>query len=126
VLGPITAETSWSAADWIATCDDYNECGHGLDVGDVDGDGFEDAVVSSGEWDESGIDAGALFVNFGPLSGGIELTSDSDAKILGADAHIETGRYVRAGADLDGDGVGDLMATASTTTPAGPARAPST
>jgi hypothetical protein len=113
VLGPITADTSWSAADWIATCDDYNECGHGLDVGDVDGDGFEDAVVSSGEWDESGIDAGALFVNYGPLSGEIELTSDSDAKLLGATAHIETGRYVRAGGDLDGDGITDFMATAS-------------
>ena len=113
VLGPITADTSWSAADWIATCDDYNECGHGLDVGDVDGDGYEDAVVASGEWDETGIDAGAIFVNFGPLSGEIELTSESDAKLLGADAHIETGRYVRAGADLDGDGVGELIATAS-------------
>ena len=113
VLGPITADTSWSAADWIATCDDYNECGHGLDVGDVDDDGYADSVVSSGEWDEGGVDAGALFVNFGPLSGEIELASDWDAKLLGAEAHIETGRYVRAGADLDGDGVGDLMATAS-------------
>jgi hypothetical protein len=113
VLGPITADTSWSAADWIATCDDYNECGHGLDVGDVDGDGFEDAVVSSGEWDESGIDAGALFVNYGPLTGEIQLASDSDAKLLGATAHIETGRYVRAGGDLNGDGINDFMATAS-------------
>jgi len=113
VLGPITSDTSWSAADWIGTCDDYNECGHGLDVGDVDDDGYDDAVVSSGEWDETGVDAGALFVYFGPLSGEVELTSDWDAKLLGAEAHIETGRYVRAGADLDGDGVGDLMATAS-------------
>ena len=113
VLGPITEDTSWSDADWIATCDDYNECGHGLDLGDVDGDGLQDAVVSAGEWDETGIDAGALFINFGPLSGEIELTSDSDAKLLGATASIETGRYVRAGGDLDGDGVGDLIATAS-------------
>jgi hypothetical protein len=113
VLGPITSDTSWSAADWIAACDDYNECGHGLDVGDVDGDGYEDSVISSGEWDAGGIDAGALFVNFGPLSGEIELTSEYDAKLIGAEAHIETGRYVRAGGDLDGDGVGDLMATAS-------------
>jgi hypothetical protein len=113
VLGPITSNTSWSAADWTAVCDDYNECGHGLDLGDVDGDGLQDAVVSSGEWDEGGIDAGALFVNYGPLSGEIELTSDSDAELIGAHAHIETGRYVRAGADVDGDGVGDLVATAS-------------
>ncbi len=113
VLGPITADTSWSDADWIAACDDYNECGHGLDLGDVDGDGLDDAVVAAGEWDEGGVDAGALFVNFGPLSGEIGLTSESDAELIGAQAHIETGRYVRAGGDIDGDGVGDLIATAS-------------
>jgi hypothetical protein len=113
VLGPITSDTSWSDADWIATCNDYNECGHGLDLGDVDGDGYEDAVVASGEWDEGGIDAGALFINYGPLTGEIELTSESNAELIGARAHIETGRYARAGGDLDGDGVGDLMATAS-------------
>jgi hypothetical protein len=113
VLGPITEDTSWSAADWIATCDDYNECGHGLDLGDVNGDGLQDAVVASGEWDAGGVDAGAIFVNFGPLSGEIELGSESDAELIGAGASIETGRYVRAGADLDGDGVGDVIATAS-------------
>jgi hypothetical protein len=113
VLGPISSDTTWAAADWHAACDDYNECGHGLDLGDVNDDGFADAVVSAGEWDAGGIDAGALFVNFGPLTGDIALATESDAKLIGAEAHIETGRYVRAGEDIDGDGIGDLIATAS-------------
>jgi hypothetical protein len=112
-LGPFDADRSWDDGDWLASCDDYNECGHGLDLGDVNDDGLEDAVVASGEWDAGGIDAGAIFVNFGPLEGDMALQSESDAELIGAAAHIETGRYVRAGGDFDGDGIGDIIATAS-------------
>lgn len=78
---------------------------------DLSGDGFAELVVGAYDDDESGEDAGATFVLFGPILG-TGTTEDADAKILGGAAGDWSGLYVAAGGDPDGDGFPDILTSA--------------
>ncbi len=114
MFGPLTETVTWSEAPLRFTCQAAIECGHGSDFADVDGDGVADAVIGAGEQTHGGASSGSLYVVYGPLSAGThDLDTVADAEFIGQSAGIETGRVVSAGGDLDGDGIGDMLASAS-------------
>ncbi len=79
-------------------------------VGDLDADGRDDLLVSAvGHSD----DAGAVFVQAGPLSGYLDLDRDSHATIRGEAADDELGRWLAPVGDLNNDGFPDLVVSSA-------------
>lgn len=72
-------------------------------AGDLDGDGAIDLVISAGNDDGAGDDAGAVRVVYGPLR------SDSDVRDLVGKEGDHAGWAVVGGSDLDADGLDDLL-----------------
>lgn len=112
VFGPIAADISLDDADIIYTGRYGSETGHGGVLADVNGDGIGDAVIGAYEDDTGGTAAGTTFISYGPLTAGdYSVRSSYDAALIG-DAGSYAGRYVRAGGDVDGDGMGDVLLAA--------------
>jgi hypothetical protein len=76
--------------------------------GDLNGDGFDDAIVGLGEADLAWADAGLVAVYLGSAEG---LGPDPVQVFAGANRHENFGRAVATG-DIDGDGRLDLVITA--------------
>jgi hypothetical protein len=113
-FGPITEDAPFDNADILTYCEGPVECGHGGDLADVDGDGIGDAVIAAGEGRTGGYESGSVYVRHGPLSAGtFDLQEEFDAEIIGSEANMESGRVTAAGGDLNGDGVGDILITAT-------------
>ncbi len=76
--------------------------------GDLDGDGVGDLIV--GAWGEStvGLRAGAVYLEYGPISGTASLTT-ADVKWLGERTGDRAGSKVAGAGDVDGDGLDDLL-----------------
>lgn len=120
-LGPVMEEASFAEADVRATCNEAIECGHGGDLADIDGDAVADWIVGAGEEGTGGYYSGSVYVVLGPLSAGTAgLRGSADVELAGETAGSETGRVLVSGGDMDGDGVGDLMVTASYDSEGGP------
>jgi len=114
LLGPATAATDLSQADLTlegeATGDEA-----GVQVAlveDLDGDGFDDLLVSSRASDRGALDGGAVYLVHGPGTGALDL-GDADAILLGTSERAYLGELTvgRVG-DLNGDGAPDLAAGA--------------
>lgn len=121
LFGPITGDVALTDADVVFSGDTESEVGHGSDLADVNGDGVEDAVIGAYEDATGGYQAGTVFVEYGPLlAGSYDLHVDYDARLIGEYVSAYAGRYVRAGQDLDGDGVGDILAAAPYASASGP------
>ena len=109
-LGPITAGQAVSDADIVYTGVYDTEVGHGEAIADINGDGQADLLVGAYEDNQGGSDAGAVFIEYGPLTAGFfNLNTVKDGKLYGEAAASYAGRYVRAGKDVDGDGIGDMI-----------------
>jgi hypothetical protein len=83
--------------------------GHGGDLGDVDGDGIEDAVIGAHADGEGGRWAGAVWVQYGPILAGLDLESEGDVKLVSEEGGSAMGRWIRADGDYNGDGVSDVL-----------------
>ncbi len=78
-------------------------------VGDLNGDGFTDAVIGGSGYDSG---AGTVFLLYGAAEqhSGTSSDEDTDASITGEAEGDGLGHYRSvAGADLDGDGYSDLL-----------------
>ena len=82
-------------------------------AGDLNGDGQHDVYVADTHVDTTYVDAGAIYVYFGPVVGGHRLgvTHTADVVITGDELEHFAGRGVAAG-DYNGDGYGDLLISA--------------
>jgi uncharacterized repeat protein (TIGR01451 family) len=99
---------------WGAENSDYT--GYAVASGDVNGDGLDDAII--GAFRANGPDgrrrfAGHVYVVFGPADvyGTVDLASEADVVIYGADSHDYAGSAVASG-DVNGDGYADIIIAA--------------
>lgn len=85
-----------------------DESGYQVEVADLDGDGIDDLVIGAWLNDEGGVDSGAVYIDYGPVTKGFNL-SKADAKLFTR----AKGEYVGEGplgvADMDGDGASELV-----------------
>jgi hypothetical protein len=112
--GPISADASFSDADAVVFAEDsYAYIGdtEGSPVlGDVDGDGEGDLLIGSRYDDTAAVNAGATFLLYGPLSGGLVL-SDAQRTFLGSQSGGYAGQRGLI-TDLDDDGMADIAFSA--------------
>lgn len=80
--------------------------GYYLDSGDFNGDGITDAVIVA-KWSSDG--RNAVYTVLGPLSGSYSLPAQADAVVRGDAADARLCRPGIAVADLDADGLDDLI-----------------
>ena len=93
------------AADW-----DYMGAAGGIDLtSDLNGDGTGDLALAAFSTDIGANNAGAVYVSYGPMVSGTEITAASiDDRVYGTVASDNFGRLVTSLGDLDGDGVDSL------------------
>ncbi len=109
VYGPISADVDLdTGSDVELRGEPGTSAGYGSDLADIDGDGIADSIVASFVEDVSG----SIYVEYGPLTADVDLSSDADAVVDSAVDESVIGRVVHAGVDLDGDGIGDWAANA--------------
>jgi hypothetical protein len=113
LFGPLTGDTSILDADITRIGLMDTEAGHGSELDDLDGDGVVDLIVGAYEHDGGGFDAGAVYIDYGPITAGTDnLETTWDALLIGESRGAYAGRYVRTGGDVDGDGLRDLLVAA--------------
>jgi hypothetical protein len=104
--GPATL-SAWSVESDQAS----SEVGSALgSAGDVNGDGFADAIVGIRQFDYPETDEGAVFVFLGTPGG---LTPGAQFAAYVDQSYAYLGVWVAAAGDVNGDGFGDVLAGAS-------------
>ena len=81
------------------------------DAGDVNADGLNDFLIAAPSNDESGTDAGQVYLLFGATTGWSMDTplSSADASVLGEQPGDLAGTAIAGGGDVNGDGYDDLL-----------------
>jgi hypothetical protein len=121
LLGPIDSDKTITDAEISYTGRANSEVGHGSYLADVNGDGIDDAVIGAYEDTAGGYASGTVYIDYGPIAtGSYDLRTESDAYLIGEAVSAYAGRYVRAGGDVDGDGVGDILLVAPYASHSGP------
>ncbi len=97
-------------ADGIWVGEDASDgAGTALSLQDLDGDGRADLAVGAPERAAAGDRAGAIYILSGPADAADSLAAAS-AALAGEDDGCTLGAALAAGGDIDGDGIGDLLA----------------
>jgi hypothetical protein len=112
-FGPLTSERELRFADVKLVgeaAEDFAGAWVSGDL-DLDGDGYADVAVGANREHTNGVDAGAVYLVHGPVSG-TESLAHADVKLLGEAAGDKAGLVVDGIGDLDGDGLDELIITA--------------
>ena len=105
--GPLSGPIQAANADAILLGEAANDLfGTSVAAGDVNGDGFSDAIAGAWDQDGGGGRSGRAYVFHGPLSGTIP-AANADFIVTGSPGD-EVGLSVSAG-DVDDDGVSDTL-----------------
>ena len=108
VEGPMSGDSSLSGAfARFVGESDGDSAGWSVAGGDVDGNGYADLLIGAPDADGSVPEAGCAYLILTPAAGRVDLGM-ADARFLGVSAGDSAGRSV-ALADLDGDGLADLV-----------------
>ncbi|MCB9758266.1 MAG: FG-GAP repeat protein [Alphaproteobacteria bacterium] len=108
--GPLTADVTAADANAYFVGEASNDLfgTRVLDVGDTDGDGNDDFMVSTRYEDSAGTNAGAVYL-FTTWSDGENLASSATAKITGEFDDDNAGNQIAAAGDVNGDGFNDFL-----------------
>ena len=113
--GPITVDTSLAAADvFWSSGESEQKLGSSVSTGDLDGDGIMDAVIGAPSYWELSANSRA-YVLYGPLTAGGDLGGSAGVEdaYLAGERQDWTGAALAASSDLDGDGLADIVISAS-------------
>jgi len=111
---------SEAQASWIGTTTDEN-VGWGISgLQDYNGDGYDEILIGAWKNDDEGKDSGKMWVIFGKQQG---WTQNVDLKTVNdfffGDNDGDYAGYAVAGADMNGDGLGDILTSATYNSEAG-------
>ena len=114
LFGPVTADRAVADADLLLQGPSSTSNGYGSTLADLNGDGVADALVGAPNDDTAGTNAGRTFLLYGPLTlGSIALENRADATLEGETTSGTSGIVVWGGGDTDGDGISDLLISAT-------------
>jgi hypothetical protein len=87
--------------------------GERVDLGDINGDGYDDLIVGKPMFNSDALPTGAVYVWFGGPNppGGTWSLASADVVIFGEEPTEQCGTAVAALGDVNGDGIGDLGLT---------------
>ncbi|MBF0104215.1 MAG: FG-GAP repeat protein [Deltaproteobacteria bacterium] len=110
IYGPYTDDIGLSEADYTFTgAATNNDAGDVVtSAGDFNCDGYDDLAISATTNDNGGINAGEVYVVFGPLSTGSMNLGSANVTIRSTEARSLFG-YSVVSSDLDHDGCSDLI-----------------
>ena len=108
--GPITADRATIDADsgWFGEATGDQAGGSIAAPGDVNDDGYADLVVGAPDQDLGGNGAGLIYIIYGPSTGAHTLDR-ADARLVGRQPGDHAGNALDASADVDGDGIHDVL-----------------
>jgi hypothetical protein len=122
LAGPLIGDIDLESAGIIRIGQFDTEVGHGSAIGDVNGDGTADLLIGAYEDNQGGFDAGAVFVELGPVQEGTATVNETaDLMLIGESRSAYAGRYVASGKDVNGDGLDDILVAAPYATGGAPA-----
>ena len=110
LLGPLSGAVDLHRdADGMAWGEGARDSsGEHLALGDLTGDGLDDAVIAATRHDGGANNAGAIYILHGPLTSSASL-AEAEVRLYGEDANDFAGSNVDVVGDFDGDGVADLL-----------------
>lgn len=107
--GPLVGEIDVFFADATILGEAQNDClgWSATNAGDADGDGRDDLLVGARGGDRYGSDSGTVALFTAPS--GEYLLSEATARFYGREQYWSAGSSLASGADVTGDGIGDIV-----------------
>ena len=109
ILSPPTGSIYLSSADAMLIGENAGDyAAYVAGPGDVDGDGYDDALVGANQYDGPGLSSGVAYLVLGPINTDLDLSS-ADAIIEGESTGDHAGAELTGIGDSDGDGRADVL-----------------